>query len=155
MCVCVWQNGNTALSIARRLGYISVVDTLRGVTDENLTATVTYSTCATICILTYFHQHPLPSVSTITIEINTRQLVFYAICILNQIHTNQPHHANHVWAKNIILTLFHNFISKLYALLFFLNYTSNWIFNILCFNRYWIFSHSCWFFSIKISFAII
>uniref|UniRef100_A0A673HD11 Ankyrin-3-like n=1 Tax=Sinocyclocheilus rhinocerous TaxID=307959 RepID=A0A673HD11_9TELE len=36
-------NGNTALSIARRLGYISVVDTLRGVTDENLTATVTYS----------------------------------------------------------------------------------------------------------------
>ncbi|XP_051502866.1 LOW QUALITY PROTEIN: ankyrin-3-like [Myxocyprinus asiaticus] len=33
------ENGNTALSIARRLGYISVVDTLRGVTDENLTAT--------------------------------------------------------------------------------------------------------------------
>uniref|UniRef100_I3IVU9 Ankyrin 3 n=1 Tax=Oreochromis niloticus TaxID=8128 RepID=I3IVU9_ORENI len=29
-------NGNTALSIARRLGYISVVDTLRPVTDENL-----------------------------------------------------------------------------------------------------------------------
>uniref|UniRef100_A0A671M3H9 Ankyrin-3-like n=1 Tax=Sinocyclocheilus anshuiensis TaxID=1608454 RepID=A0A671M3H9_9TELE len=43
------MNGNTALSIARRLGYISVVDTLRGVTDENLTATVTYSTCPTIC----------------------------------------------------------------------------------------------------------
>uniref|UniRef100_A0A673HZX7 Ankyrin-3-like n=1 Tax=Sinocyclocheilus rhinocerous TaxID=307959 RepID=A0A673HZX7_9TELE len=43
-------NGNTALSIARRLGYISVVDTLRGVTDENLTATVTYSTCPTICL---------------------------------------------------------------------------------------------------------
>uniref|UniRef100_A0A672QP61 Ankyrin 3 n=1 Tax=Sinocyclocheilus grahami TaxID=75366 RepID=A0A672QP61_SINGR len=32
-------NGNTALSIARSLDYISVVDTLRGVTDENLTAT--------------------------------------------------------------------------------------------------------------------
>uniref|UniRef100_A0A669DBR1 Ankyrin 3 n=1 Tax=Oreochromis niloticus TaxID=8128 RepID=A0A669DBR1_ORENI len=31
-------NGNTALSIARRLGYISVVDTLRPVTDENLSA---------------------------------------------------------------------------------------------------------------------
>uniref|UniRef100_A0A673I046 Ankyrin-3-like n=1 Tax=Sinocyclocheilus rhinocerous TaxID=307959 RepID=A0A673I046_9TELE len=44
-------NGNTALSIARRLGYISVVDTLRGVTDENLTATVTYSTCPTISCL--------------------------------------------------------------------------------------------------------
>lgn len=34
------QNGNTALSIACRLGYISVVDTLRPVTDENLTAMV-------------------------------------------------------------------------------------------------------------------
>uniref|UniRef100_A0A673CP31 Ankyrin 3a n=1 Tax=Sphaeramia orbicularis TaxID=375764 RepID=A0A673CP31_9TELE len=31
-------NGNTALSIARRLGYISVVDTLRPMTDENLTS---------------------------------------------------------------------------------------------------------------------
>uniref|UniRef100_A0A7N8XAG2 Ankyrin 3a n=1 Tax=Mastacembelus armatus TaxID=205130 RepID=A0A7N8XAG2_9TELE len=30
-------NGNTALTIARRLGYISVVDTLRPMTDENLT----------------------------------------------------------------------------------------------------------------------
>uniref|UniRef100_A0AAY4EXE5 Ankyrin-3-like n=1 Tax=Denticeps clupeoides TaxID=299321 RepID=A0AAY4EXE5_9TELE len=30
------QNRNTALSIARCLGYISVVDTLRGVTDESL-----------------------------------------------------------------------------------------------------------------------
>lgn len=34
------QNGNTALSIACRLGYISVVDTLRPVTDENLTTMV-------------------------------------------------------------------------------------------------------------------
>lgn len=34
------QNGNTALSIARRLGYISVVDTLRAVTDESLAAMV-------------------------------------------------------------------------------------------------------------------
>lgn len=34
------QNGNTALSIAFRLGYISVVDTLKPVTDENLTAMV-------------------------------------------------------------------------------------------------------------------
>uniref|UniRef100_A0A8C7WF93 Ankyrin 3 n=1 Tax=Oncorhynchus mykiss TaxID=8022 RepID=A0A8C7WF93_ONCMY len=35
------QNGSTALSIACRLGYISVVDTLRPVTDENLTSTAT------------------------------------------------------------------------------------------------------------------
>lgn len=34
------QNGNTALSIARRLGYISVVDSLRTVTDENLSSMV-------------------------------------------------------------------------------------------------------------------
>lgn len=34
------QNGNTALSIACRLGYISVVDTLRPATDETLSAAV-------------------------------------------------------------------------------------------------------------------
>lgn len=34
------QNGNTALSIARRLGYISVVDTLKVVTEETLTTMV-------------------------------------------------------------------------------------------------------------------
>uniref|UniRef100_A0A665VP06 Ankyrin 3a n=1 Tax=Echeneis naucrates TaxID=173247 RepID=A0A665VP06_ECHNA len=34
----VVSNGNTALSIAQRLGYISVVDTLRPMTDENLTS---------------------------------------------------------------------------------------------------------------------
>uniref|UniRef100_A0A8B9LKV1 Ankyrin 3a n=1 Tax=Astyanax mexicanus TaxID=7994 RepID=A0A8B9LKV1_ASTMX len=39
VCINHLVNGNTALSIARRLGYISVVDTLRGLTDENLTAT--------------------------------------------------------------------------------------------------------------------
>lgn len=33
------QNGNTALGIARRLGYISVVDTLRVVTEETVTTT--------------------------------------------------------------------------------------------------------------------
>lgn len=33
------QNGNTALSIARRLGYISVVDTLKVVTEEVITTT--------------------------------------------------------------------------------------------------------------------
>lgn len=33
------QNGNTALGIARRLGYISVVDTLRVVTEEIITTT--------------------------------------------------------------------------------------------------------------------
>lgn len=34
------QNGNSALSIARRLGYISVVDTLKVVTEETLTTQV-------------------------------------------------------------------------------------------------------------------
>lgn len=34
------QNGNTALAIARRLGYISVVDTLKIVTEETITTTV-------------------------------------------------------------------------------------------------------------------
>uniref|UniRef100_A0A3Q1EFS7 Ankyrin 3 n=1 Tax=Acanthochromis polyacanthus TaxID=80966 RepID=A0A3Q1EFS7_9TELE len=34
---CFIQNGNSALSIARRLGYISVVDTLKVVTEETLT----------------------------------------------------------------------------------------------------------------------
>lgn len=45
------QNGNTALSIACRLGYISVVDTLRPVTDENLTAMVR-PPCLSSCQLT-------------------------------------------------------------------------------------------------------
>uniref|UniRef100_A0A6Q2YMM2 Ankyrin 2a, neuronal n=1 Tax=Esox lucius TaxID=8010 RepID=A0A6Q2YMM2_ESOLU len=35
------QNGNTAMSIARRLGYISVVDTLKVVTEEVITTTTT------------------------------------------------------------------------------------------------------------------
>lgn len=34
------QNGNTALAIAKRLGYISVVDTLKVVTEEVTTTTV-------------------------------------------------------------------------------------------------------------------
>lgn len=34
------QNGNSALSIAKRLGYISVVDTLKVVTEETLTTQV-------------------------------------------------------------------------------------------------------------------
>jgi len=34
------QNGNTALAIARRLGYISVVDTLKVVTEETHTTVV-------------------------------------------------------------------------------------------------------------------
>uniref|UniRef100_A0A8B9N1S5 Ankyrin 2 n=1 Tax=Accipiter nisus TaxID=211598 RepID=A0A8B9N1S5_9AVES len=36
-----WTNGNTALAIARRLGYISVVDTLKVVTEEITTTTTT------------------------------------------------------------------------------------------------------------------
>ena len=38
------QNGNTALGIARRLGYISVVDTLRVVTEEIITTTTVHPT---------------------------------------------------------------------------------------------------------------
>uniref|UniRef100_A0A8C7I1S9 Ankyrin 3 n=1 Tax=Oncorhynchus kisutch TaxID=8019 RepID=A0A8C7I1S9_ONCKI len=41
----VSENGNTALSIARRLGYISVVDTLMPLTDENLTSVVRRQVC--------------------------------------------------------------------------------------------------------------
>ena len=41
------QNGNTALAIAKRLGYISVVDTLKVVTEEVTTTTV--STGAPAC----------------------------------------------------------------------------------------------------------
>uniref|UniRef100_A0A672T616 Ankyrin-2-like n=1 Tax=Sinocyclocheilus grahami TaxID=75366 RepID=A0A672T616_SINGR len=37
----VTMNGNTALSIAKRLGYISVVDTLKVVTEEIITTTTT------------------------------------------------------------------------------------------------------------------
>lgn len=40
------QNGNTALSIAKRLGYISVVDTLKVVTEEVITTT-------TVCIYAF------------------------------------------------------------------------------------------------------
>lgn len=39
----VIQNGNTALSIAKRLGYISVVDTLKVVTEEVITTTTVSS----------------------------------------------------------------------------------------------------------------
>lgn len=42
------QNGNTALAIAKRLGYISVVDTLKVVTEE-VTTTTTVSTRQPIC----------------------------------------------------------------------------------------------------------
>lgn len=38
-----FKNGNTALSIAKRLGYISVVDTLRVVTEEVVTTTTVSS----------------------------------------------------------------------------------------------------------------
>uniref|UniRef100_A0A3Q2W5A5 ZU5 domain-containing protein n=1 Tax=Haplochromis burtoni TaxID=8153 RepID=A0A3Q2W5A5_HAPBU len=41
MCCCS-TNGNTALGIARRLGYISVVDTLRVVTEEIITTTTVH-----------------------------------------------------------------------------------------------------------------
>ena len=35
------QNGQTALSIAQRLGYISVVETLKVVTEKEITTTTT------------------------------------------------------------------------------------------------------------------
>ena len=35
------QNGQTALSIAQRLGYISVVETLKVVTEQEITTTTT------------------------------------------------------------------------------------------------------------------
>lgn len=60
LCVFLWitscwsvtgQNGNTALSIACRLGYISVVDTLRPMTDENLTTMVRHLNAHNLCHL--------------------------------------------------------------------------------------------------------
>lgn len=39
----VFQNGNSALSIARRLGYISVVDTLKVISEETVTTQVCVS----------------------------------------------------------------------------------------------------------------
>lgn len=55
------QNGNTALAIAKRLGYISVVDTLKVVTEE-VTTTTTVSTETTDLpgpILLVFPPHTL------------------------------------------------------------------------------------------------
>ena len=37
----LFQNGQTALSIAQRLGYISVVETLKVVTEKEITTTTT------------------------------------------------------------------------------------------------------------------
>ena len=37
----ILQNGQTALSIAQRLGYISVVETLKVVTEQEITTTTT------------------------------------------------------------------------------------------------------------------
>ena len=37
----IFQNGQTALSIAQRLGYISVVETLKVVTEQEVTTTTT------------------------------------------------------------------------------------------------------------------
>lgn len=34
--LCVWQNGTSALAIAKRLGYISVIDVLKLVTEETV-----------------------------------------------------------------------------------------------------------------------
>lgn len=36
VCVCVKQNGTSALAIAKRLGYISVIDVLKLVTEETV-----------------------------------------------------------------------------------------------------------------------
>lgn len=64
------QNGNTALSIARRLGYISVVDTLRPLTDENLNTMVRQS---------FFQQHLIWLNTSL---INSKQIsVLWIFCI--------------------------------------------------------------------------
>lgn len=34
--LCFWQNGTSALAIAKRLGYISVIDVLKLVTEETV-----------------------------------------------------------------------------------------------------------------------
>lgn len=52
-----FQNGNSALSIARRLGYISVVDTLKVVTEETLVTQV--SVCVCCCTYSYVGQSRL------------------------------------------------------------------------------------------------
>lgn len=49
------QNGNTALAIAKRLGYISVVDTLKVVTEEvTTTTTVSISDWLASALLSLF-----------------------------------------------------------------------------------------------------
>ena len=49
------QNGNSALSIARRLGYISVVDTLKVVTEQTLITQVRMCFCNTRCPKSHLH----------------------------------------------------------------------------------------------------
>jgi len=52
------QNGNTALAIAKRLGYISVVDTLKVVTEEvTTTTTVSKGNPSTLAPLLWFLSH--------------------------------------------------------------------------------------------------
>ena len=52
------QNGNTALAIAKRLGYISVVDTLTVVTEEvTTTTTVSKRNPSTLAPLLWFVSH--------------------------------------------------------------------------------------------------
>lgn len=52
------QNGNTALAIAKRLGYISVVDTLKVVTEEvTTTTTVSKGNPSTWAPLLWFLSH--------------------------------------------------------------------------------------------------
>lgn len=53
MFVCLCQSGNTALTIAQRLGYISVVDTLKVVTEEVITTT-TVSSISHSVVLSHF-----------------------------------------------------------------------------------------------------
>lgn len=48
------QNGNTALAIARRLGYISVVDTLKVVTEEITTTTTVSCRCIKMSLFFLF-----------------------------------------------------------------------------------------------------
>lgn len=53
------QNGNTALAIAKRLGYISVVDTLKVVTEEVTTTTTVSTETTDLFLSSWFSRHIL------------------------------------------------------------------------------------------------
>lgn len=75
---CVFiQNGNSALSIARRLGYISVVDTLKVVTEEIVTTQVR------LCSLKSFHFKRINKNKQIFATLTSDNAEVYAAFMLN------------------------------------------------------------------------